>query len=342
MFAIVSSLMAGKLVNYVKYRTICALSTGVMVVTGFAPYFLNDITAIIVTRCIFGFAIGFVYPLVPALIFAYFTDEEQRATYSGIGSLVMSMGGIVFQMAGGMLAATNWRLTFLAYLFGIISFIIILAFMKEPEKIQSLKQNASGDQPSVSMPGMVYFVSILGMVLFIMEYPMLTSMSSIIEQGKLGTAATAGIVLTVFTIGCMVQGATFGKLYKLLHGYSLSFGFAMFAIGYVSLYWGNSLLFLNIATFFVGLGVMTALGTINMMIANTVHPTKMPFALSIFNATLSVGGFLSSFVWVFLASLMGQTSIKFPFIVSLVVIVIFFVISLVVMGNKKTSASVAA
>ena len=46
------------------------------------------------------------------------------------------------------------------------------------------------------------------------NYPLLVNMSTIIITDNLGDAASAGVVLSMFTVGGMIAGAIFGKVYQ--------------------------------------------------------------------------------------------------------------------------------
>lgn len=341
LFCIPSSLLAGRLAGSVmKYRTIVILAAGINVIAGVAPFFMHSMTGILVCRALFGISSGAVYPLVPGLVFAYFLNDQQRANYTGAAYMCMSIGGVVFQMLGGILCTYKWNYTFLVYLIGIISFVLITIFMPEPER----RTSASGEEIKVKyhIPVKVYGMALLGLCLFILEYPFLTGMSSLVMAETLGSPAVAATIVTMFSVGAVILGSTYGFFYKYFKKYMFSFGMAIFGIGYLILLATQSVAAYMVSGFCVGYGVMCLINSLNMWAGKAVEKEVSAFAISIIQAIFSLGGFLSGFVVAFITNLFHATSIKFPYLYGLIVIVVAFVIYTIVATMKKTPENTGA
>lgn len=338
LFCIPSSLLAGRLAGSVmKYRTIVILSAGINVIAGVGPFFVHDITSILVFRSIFGLSSGAVYPLVPGLVFAYFSEDQERANFTGAAYMCMSIGGVIFQMLGGLLCTYKWNYTFLVYVIGILSFVLITLFMPEPEK----RASADGKQLKINykLPGKVFLYALMGLILFILEYPFLTGMSSLVMTENLGSPAIAASIVTMFSVGAILLGMTYGLFYKIFKKFMFSFGMAIFALGYVILLVTQNAVAYMISGFFVGYGVMCLINSLNMWAGKAVDKEVSSFAISIVQAIFSLGGFLSGFVVAFITGVFHATAPKFPFQYGLAVIAVALIVYTLAAALSKKTAS---
>lgn len=329
LFVVPFSMIGGKLAgNGMSYRNIVIIGIIIFIIGGTAPYFMSNFTAILIMRCIFGAGVGIMSPIPAALIMNFFEGKEVE-NLMGYNGVIQNVGGIVFQLLGGILCAINWRDTFLAHILAIIPLIIVLFLLPEPEKVVK----AEGEK--IKMPGMVYVWALILLVYEILLYPMLTGMSSLIIDNKLGTAASAGVALTLFTVGGMVSGAIFGRVYRVTTRFTFVLGLIMNAVGFIFLIYGNSLTLLNIGSTFAGVGFGFILPAILMDVGMLVSPAASAFAISIVIAFMCLGGFLSSFFFAFINHTFNITSMKFPFILGAICMAIYAVIH--IMLNLKTS-----
>lgn len=198
--------------------------------------------------------------------------------------------------------------------------IIVIFLLPEPRKVEKTKNE------KLKMPGMVYVWSIIFFVYEMLLYPMLTGMSSLIINNKLGTAASAGVTLTLFTVGGMVSGAIFGRVYRVATRFTFALGLVINAVGFIFLIYANSLMFLNIGATIVGIGFGFILPAILMAAGMLVSPDASAFAISLVVAFMCLGGFVSSFFFAFINHTFNITSTRFPFILGAICMGIYAVI----------------
>jgi predicted MFS family arabinose efflux permease len=257
----------------------------------------------------------------------------------GLNGVVMNIGGIVFQMLGGILCAVNWRYTFFTYLLGLLSLILVFFLLPEPQKFEAPAGPAGAAPEKVKIPGSVYGWSLLIAVWTLMMYPMLTGMSSLILANNYGTAAGAGVALTFFTVGGMAAGAIFGAVYKRLTRFCIPVGLVLMTAAFALLAWGTNLTMLTIATALYGIGNGIASTAIMMFIGASVPPSATAFAMSIMMAFMSIGGFLSAYFFALIQGIFQITSLRFPFQFSVVGFAVFTVIFLIINLKPKPQAS---
>ena len=138
LFIIPSSLIAGAVAgSKIKYKTLALTGLALFIIGGMAPAFFNEsFNTVLIFRAIFGIGLGIISPLANALIMGFY-EGQKRATMLGAGSFVMNLGGIVLQFLGGAFAGISWELCFIAHFPAIISFFIVLLYLKEPQVVKS-------------------------------------------------------------------------------------------------------------------------------------------------------------------------------------------------------------
>jgi MFS family permease len=67
---------------------------------------MNNFTGILIMRCIFGAGLGIISPIPAALIMNFFSGKEVE-NLMGYNGVIQNVGGIVFQMIGGILCVVN-------------------------------------------------------------------------------------------------------------------------------------------------------------------------------------------------------------------------------------------
>lgn len=328
LFMVPFSILGGKLAGTVmKFKTLVIIGTTLFLFGGTAPYFMNSFTGILVMRAIVGVGLGIMSPIAPALIMNLF-EGKIRENLMGINGIVTNIGGIVFQMLGGILCAVNWRNTFLAHLLAVVSLIIVLFMLPEPPKVEK-----PGTE-KVKMPGMVYGWATIFLFYTVLLYPMLTGMSSLVLANNYGTAAGAGIALTMFTVGGMISGIIFGNVYHAATRFTFVLGLIIHAIGYIFLIYGNSLMLLTVGATIVGIGFGFVMPAVTMSAGMLVPPYATPFAISLVIGFMSIGGFCSGFIFAFIQKTFNITSMRFPFIFGFICLVAYSIIHTLL--NLKT------
>jgi len=312
-----ATLVAGRLAgSVVKYKTLLIIGMVLFIGGGVAPYFMvtSSFGAILAVRAVFGIGLGIVTPLGAALIISFF-DGEERAKMMGLSGVVANIGGILFQLLGGLAAASSWEFAFLVHGLGIVTFILIL-FLPEPAKAPA--QPAGETKPK--LPGSVFGFAFAIFFMMVLIYPMLVSMSTIIAVTGIGGAPEAALVLTMFTIGGMAAGLIFAKVFGIFKKNTLAVGLGLLALAMMSIGLGNTIVFMYLGTTLAGLGFSFILPTIFMDLGAIVHGSQMATASGIVMASMNVGGFCSAYFFAFLAGIMGMTGvIKFPFYISMTV-----------------------
>lgn len=297
---ILAGMMAG---NKTKYRTLAIIGIALFIVGGIAPFFSGDFTVILIERAIFGIGLGIISPLGNALIIGNF-EGDKRASMMGVSTLMMNLGGIILQFLGGFCAGVQWNFSFLPHALGIISLVLVMFFLPEPPRAE--QTNESKDKPKVKIPKVVWLISILfGAVMFI-NYPMLMGMSTYLSILKVGDAATSAIVLSFFTVGGMIAGVIFGKLFKMTGRFVVSVALLLMAAGYALLLFVPNVVAITIGAAIVGIGFSSLMPTVMMILGMVCPPQVVAISTSILMAIMNLFAFISTYWIQMIANITGD------------------------------------
>ncbi|MEG0378296.1 MAG: MFS transporter [Eubacterium sp.] len=297
-----ATLIAGMLAgNKAKYKTLASIGIVLFILGGVAPFFASSFTVILIERAVFGIGLGIISPLGNALILGNF-EGDKRASLMGIGTVMMNVGGIVLQFLGGYFAGIQWNYSFLPHVLGIISLVLVMIFLPEPD-CEEMQMNTA-DKPKVKIPGSIWIMSILfGAVMFI-SYPMLMGMSTYLAQLKVGDAATSAIVLSFFTVGGMLAGVIFGKMFKVTGRFVIAVSLFLMAVGYAILLFIPNMI--TIGAMVIGIGFSTLMPAVMMLLGMICPPEVVAISTSILMALMNLFGFLSTYWIQMIANISGD------------------------------------
>ncbi|KNZ40658.1 MFS transporter [Acetobacterium bakii] len=337
LLVIPATIIAGSVAgNKVKYKTLAILGMTLFVIGGVAPYFATDFTVILLERAIFGIGLGIMSPLANSLVMGLY-EGDKVATMTGIVTLAMNIGGMVLQFMGGYFAAIGWNYSFLPHALGIVSLIMVIFFLPEPVKAPVTSETQL--LPKEKLPVKVWITVLVYGLYTLTIYPMLVNMSTLIVQRGLGSTATAGIVLAFLTIGGMLAGTVFGKVFKMSNRFVMALGFGIAAIGMAMVVFAPNIFVLTIGVFIEGFAMSTLIPASMMIIGMTAKPAQMAFSVSLFFAGMNLFGFLSTYWIGAIAGITGD-AVTAPIMVGMIVQAALCVLYLIV-NPLKVSAPVS-
>lgn len=300
---LITGAVAGKKVGY---KPLALLGLALFAISGMAPAFVNStFTIVLVFRAIFGISLGILSPLGNALVMEIF-EGQKRANMLGVGSFVMNIGGIALQFLGGALSGVSWELCFVGHFPAIISFVLVLLFLKEPEKPQ-VSADTSGNVVKDKMSASVWVISIIFGFTMMLIYPMLMNMSSIIADVKqVGDATQSAVVLSMYTVGGAISGVLFGKVYEKLQKFIITIAFLGGAAGIALIIFGNSVFMMTAGTTITGIFYMLTMPLTIMLLGMYAPPSLGGMAVSIMMAVMNAFAFVSTYWISFVGNMTGD------------------------------------
>jgi MFS family permease len=232
--------LAGALIDRfgrVRFLHACMALYGLAGASGFV---LNDLSSILIGRALLGVAVAGIMTTASTLVGDYFAGEA-RSRFMATQSISMSLGGVVFIGAGGLLAEIGWRYPFLVYLAAWVFLIPALKYLHEPAR--HARRTADGPEEAVPYAGLAlaYALTFFMLVMFYMtpvQIPFLLRdigvPSSLLAAGAIVASAltSAGGALllhrlrmrtgnvTIYALAMVIIAAGYGAI-ALAQGYGL-------------------------------------------------------------------------------------------------------------------------
>lgn len=312
--SIISGMLAG---IKLKYKTLALIGILLFIIAGAAPVVTDSLAAILIERAAFGLGLGIISPLGNALVLGLFEDQI-RAKMLGMGTVIMNIGAIILTFSSGILAGYGWNYAFLAHTLGIISLILTLFFLPEPNIISAA---VNTEKSKVKIPFSVWVISILFGLAFMINYPSLLNMSSLLQQKNLGDATVAALVLMLYTFGGMISGLLFSTIFKFLKRYVVGVALVLIAICLYGMLYSNNVIVIGICMGLSGFSFSLLIPTVFMIMGMTVSPMAFTIASSIFMAVMNLCAFLATYWMGLIAALTSDIIVK-PIFVGMIIFIV--------------------
>ncbi len=245
-FGFLSSILAG----FMRAKTLLYIGLTGYLIGGLGPLFINDYKMLLACRVLLGAGTGLFLPFTAGLIASFFNGDE-RAQMIGFQSTAVGIGNIVTSILAGVLAAIFWNLSFLIYAFGVITLLLTIFCLPEPEK-----QTVQKSRITAAMyfnPGVLWVCFTL-FLYAILYFGFFGYIAFVVDQHQFGDAKASGLATMLMTLGSMLMGLIFSKLIKLFNRFSLSVSLFLNAAGFLILAQSTNIAQIYIGSFFLGVG----------------------------------------------------------------------------------------
>ena len=327
--SLISGAIAGK---KVRYKTLAMLSAVLCLAGGLLASFAKTFTGLLVTRAVLGIGAGLGTPL-PNAIIPQLYDEKKSAQLQGIGTTAMNLFGIFFQLIGGWACALSLKYLWLSHAIMIIP-LVLIPFIKEPERTAEQEE----EKKSVGkLPFRAYLIAVGFGIMFMAVYPFLINMSAVVA--KYGhSASVAGTITSTYTIGGMIAGVVFGKVFNIFKKFTNAACLVLLGLTLLLAYFGQaSLPVLFAASFLCGFGIWMMWPGTYMEFGEIMPPELVPVASGVFVASNGICGFLSSPYMAAVAKISGSDDPSMVFLFSAVICLLLAVIRAVGKINRKNA-----
>lgn len=337
-FALLAGVVAGR--GKITYKRLVLFAIAVQTIGGIMPFFTGDSSfeMLLVSRAIFGIGNGIIFPMGQMLVYEYIANKKQQTRVLSNNSLVMNIGGCFFQYAAGFLALVSWRYVFLSYLLGIVSFILVLAWLKKPENDfvekdeigesgASHEEKLSVGQSLVRIPALVWLGLIFYGLSMIVGTPMTILVSTYTEF--LGESPVmASTILVFYTLGGFIMGFIFPSLYRVTQRFTIPVALFLQALGFFVIFFGGGVVTACIGELLSGASIVVFQVALQKEIALFCPRGADSLASSIMMCLMNFGLFVGGFWGAFCIGFVGSDFIFDSWWISGICLLIFMVITI--------------
>ncbi len=290
LFLMISVLTSDFIAKKLGYKQTIMLGLGIVAISGIIPVFIGNFYLVLFSRAALGFGIGLFNSLLIGLI-SYFFDGNERTTLIGYHEALGGLGGMLITYIAGQLMHVNWQAPFISYAIAIPVFFIFLKVIPKVKTEDILHKNTKqvvvndGKEGNFSIVFVFMILIVIGATL---NMTMGIKVSSLIVEQGYGSASDASTVIMLLSLGAMISGFLFGKMYKIFKNYIMSVGFtitalAMFIIGISNTSWMTVL-----GGFLVGFGFRVMMPCLTNIV-NSSHLKNPTLATSLLLVAYNLG-----------------------------------------------------
>ncbi|WP_461391916.1 MFS transporter [Desulfosporosinus fructosivorans] len=340
--SIIFSVVAGRLAKSFDKKTLVIVGLFIYGVTGVLPAFANSITQILILRLITGVGVGLVLPLPGAIISEHYF-EAKRERMLGLATAVANFANVVNSIAIGFILVLGWQYPF--YSFGIVLVIMVIAIFglpKSPPQTQVEPESKTALlNPKKSIPKIVFVFALFMTLNWVFFGFDILNTALFMMSEKLGAPWLIGIAISVPALGSIFSGSLFPELHRIFKGYLTFFALLIFALGFVVLSNAHSFSTLLVANLLIGFGSGIIPPFILYLTSNKVSPEQKDVSFGIVTSCIHLGFLAAPFIQVAIGTVSNNTSFRFLYFVSSIVLVTATVIFLFY-GKKSKASGVAA
>ena len=218
-----------------RYGRKPVLVTGVALygVFGLAPFFMENLHLILVTRAGVGVAEALLVTVGKALIGDYFTGER-RQRWVGYQNAIDAALGTSMWFIGGLLASFGWRSPFLLYFVAIPLLIAVVFLIWEPEPTE--EDNAVAAAGPTPFPwrrmSMVYGVTLFAGAMYF-SYP--TNIARALTELGVATPVLIGLLTAIASIGTPLGALAFSRATSVAIPTMLGIGLAFIGLPFIGI-----------------------------------------------------------------------------------------------------------
>ncbi|MBQ7895152.1 MAG: MFS transporter [Oscillospiraceae bacterium] len=321
LFIALTNIVFPKLCRLFKSKTLLMAGLALYVLGGCMAGLFSNIYLVLIFRALVGVGVGIIMPMSTGLLAFYYPADKQDKLM-GYSSAMNQMGGVVATLISGVLANISWRASFLVYLMGLISVVLVLIYLPNDKIVKEDGRKEKGSAGKYLLFILSMFVLMFSFFVFPSSFAIETIKEGIIEQ-KYISIIMAGMDLVAFA-----GGLSFVHIKKRM-GLNTRFAApAMFFAGYLCLFaiggWGGALSGSVLVGFANGLGIPFLISTASRKAGKNAATSVIPL--------LSIAMYLAQFTTPVLLSGAGTVlsllaAEKLPYLTAVLSSVLMFILA---------------
>lgn len=317
-FSILLGFIAGKKIGFKPLIFFCAT---VELIASLLPFLADNFIVLIILRGLFGIGFGGMQSMENTIATTLITPQK-RAQILGIGMFFGFGMNCLLQFIGGILADLGWNYVFLNHLLLIIPYILICIGCLKLDLTAAPQENNEQKQTKLSVS--VFQIWLLILLIGVFIAPLLVGCSFLSEQID-DSATIAGIVAVCFSIGCMIGGLCYSKIFDLMKKNALPLFLCIMSIGIAGSAYSRTIIGLCIMIFIAGMGFAMSQSMCMMILNLSVDVSQIAFVSAIMMALFNLGMFLSSSYEALIEQITND-ALYLPLYIGAIILIIFAII----------------
>ncbi|QFT56262.1 MFS transporter [Microbulbifer sp. THAF38] len=288
--------LAGFVSDRYGRRRLLLLAVTVYALAGISALLQESLAGLLASRILLGIAVAGTMTSVTALVGDYF-NPDQRRTYMSQQGAFISLGGVIFLVAGGLLADIHWRAPFVIYAAALLLIPAVIRYLPEPErnKIERSSDHSSDEQPDWMGFALLLAAALLNSLVFFL---IPTQLPFLLKEIGVDAPSLAGIAIAASNLMGALASLVFYPLARNHLGKSGVFvlGFAVMACGMGLIAEADSFNAIMIATAIYGCGMGTLIPHIFASGLESATPNIRGRISGALAASVFIGQFLSPLI----------------------------------------------
>ncbi|WEV40117.1 MFS transporter [Lactobacillus sp. ESL0681] len=251
LFLIVGILISNPLANKIGLKSTVIIGVSLTAIAGLAPVAVNNFTVLLLTRALFGLGVGLFNSLLVTII-SYFYTGNERSTTLGWQSTFEGLGGVLVTFIAGQLVKINWHMSFLAYAITLPALILFTLYVPRIPRITEPKVVHSTSKTNF---GTLIPYLLLTFIVISLYMIMRIKVSSLIVTAGYGSATDASYVILALSLGAMLGGGIFGRVFAKINNWIVPLAMAIMALAMGMIAVAQTTILTIMGGFLTGFGV---------------------------------------------------------------------------------------
>jgi MFS family permease len=332
------SIISGKLAKHFDKKNLILIGLLIYGLAGISTSFATNINQILVLRLITGIGVGFVLPL-PGAIIAQNFDGERRKRLLGICTATANIANVVTSIVVGIILGFGWKYPF--YAFG-LSFVLALTTFLGVPKCTPIKEkeNKKTNEKKERLSGEIYLLGLFMILAWMVQVTLTSNLALFWTREKIGATELLGIIMSLSATASIGSGFLYLQLNRLLKKYLGFAALVTFALGFGCLSQASTVPSVVISILIEGVGFGIIMPLIFDLTAQKAKYNQQDEASGLVSSCMHLGGFCSPFIQVVYATLGHNSTERYFFLVSAILVGIAAIIILVTTASSKSKKDI--
>ena len=338
------SIVAGKLAKQYDKKNLIIIGLLIYGLAGMLPFFCETLPQVLIFRLITGIGVGMVLPLPNAIIAEFFTGT-QRERMLGAATGVANIANVLDSVAVGFILLYGWKYPFLCFSVCIlIMFVAIVGLPKSPPAVNVNTVEAGDNHKAGKGIPKIAYALVLFMAINWMFFSFnINNTALFMVTEKIGLPWMIGFAIAFPGGISIISGLVFPSFYHKTKDYLVPICVAIFALGYIVMFFTHDFVTQCIANSLIGFGSGMLPPYILNLTSQKVDKSQRDDAYGLVTSGIHIGFLSSPFIQLLISTVTGIESFRSLYgicAMGLIICTIISLIAVIKMSRKRLQDTV--